>query len=141
MTSYYDHLYDNKWTASSDYFKLGEGYFCNKIKYYIDGCEEAVKCLTLVLEVEDIPSFQEALNKFRDIGNSLVEKSISKDKELSIKAEEIEDEDNDLYESHFTEIEGRQVMIQKRKYINRDEFELRVSFAVDKESFKYTDTI
>lgn len=141
LASYYDHLYDDKWTASSEYFKLGEGYFCNKIKYYIDGCEDAVKCLTLVLVVEDIPLFQEALNKFRDIGNYIFEKSISKDKELSIKTEEVEGEGDELYETNITEIEGRQIMIQKYKYINREEFELRLSFAVDKESFKYLDTI
>lgn len=141
MTSYYDHLYYEKWSTSSEYLKLGEGYFCNKIKYYIDGDEEAVKCLTLVLEVEDKASFQEALGKFSSIGNCLVEKSISKNKQLSIKAEEIEDEHNELNETYLSEIEGRNIMIQKRKFVNRDDFELILSFAVDKESFKYIDDI
>ena len=141
LTSYYDHLYDDKWTASSEYLKLGEGYFCNKIKYYIDGSEDEVKCLTLVLVVEDIPLFKEALNKFRDVGGYLFEQSISKDKELSIITKEIEGEDDELYQTNLTEIGRRQIMIQKNKYINREEFELRLSFAVDKESFKYIDTI
>ena len=139
LASYYDHLYYDKWTASSEYLKLGEGFFCNKIKYYIDGGEDVVKCLTLVLEVEDIPSLQEALNKFQELGDYLLEQSISKDKKLSIKTEELEGDE--FYETHITEIEGHQVMIQKSKYINREEFELRLSFAVDKESFKYIETI
>jgi glutamate synthase domain-containing protein 3 len=141
QTSYYDHLYYEKWSASSDSLKLGEGIFCNKITYHIDGGEDAIKCLTLVLEVEEVDQFEGALNKFREISNHLFQVSVSAKKELNINIEEAEGNDSDIYQTHMTEIEGRQIMIQKRNHVNLDTFELRLSFSVDKNSFKYTDTI
>lgn len=141
MTDSYDHMYYEKWSASSEALKLGEGLFCNKITYYIDGNEDSVKCLTLVLDVENTDLFQASLDSFREIGNYLFEKAICEDKELNIMTEEAEGKEDELYQTQITELEGRQVMIQKRKYVNLDTFELRLSYSVDRESFKYADTI
>ncbi len=141
VTSYYDHLYNGEWTAYSEPLKLGQGVFGNRITYYIDGNEGAVKCLTLVLGVDEAEIFDDSLNEFREIGNHLFRKSFSSSKNLSIETKNVEGEGGGIYQTHTTEFEGRQVMIQKRKHVNRDTFELRLSFSVDKESFKYVDTI
>jgi hypothetical protein len=140
-TSYYDHLYNDEWSASSEALKLGEGSFCNNITYHIDGDENAVKCLTLVLDVEEVELFDVALDKFREISDYLFRKAMPSGKGLFIEAEGVEGKGDEIHQTHIVELEGRQVMIQKRKHVNRDTFELRLSFAVDKESFRYSDGI
>lgn len=140
-TSYYDHMYYDKWSASSEYLKLGEGFFCNKLKYYIDGDEQSVKCLTLVLEVNEPESFSAAFDKLKIIGTDLFEKSVSSNKALHIETENIDGKKDEIYQTHLVEIEGRHIMIQKRKHVNQETFEIRLSFAVDRESFKYSDTL
>lgn len=141
MTSHYDHLYQKKWSASSEPLKLGEGIFSNRITYYIDGSEEAARCLTLVLDVSDVDLFKTDLAKFKEIGNALFDKAISNDKSLNIQIEEKYNIETDNNQAYVTETEGRQIMIQKYSRINSDAFEIRLSFAVDRDSFKYADTI
>lgn len=140
MASYYDHLYDERWGASSESLKLGEGFFCNKIIYHVDGNKEAATCLTLVLEIEQPELFENDLKKFQEISNHLFKKSVSKDKTLSIKLEEAESNDGDICQTYITEIAQRYIMIQKLKSVYRDSFEIRLSFSIDKDSFRYSAT-
>lgn len=141
VTSYYDHLYNGEWSASSESLKLGEGTFCNNITYHIDGDENAVKCLTLVMHVDDVELFDVALDKFREISDYLFRKAIPSGKGLSIETESVGGKETDIYQTNIVELEGRQVMIQKRNHVGRDTFEVRFSLSVDKKSFKYLDTI
>jgi hypothetical protein len=53
-TGYYQHCYNNDWFASSPYLKIGEELLSsNNISYYIEGDSNIVRCLKLVLNINN----------------------------------------------------------------------------------------
>ncbi len=141
MTTYYDHSFHGRWTASSEQLKLGDSIFCNKLTYHIDGDENSVQCLTLVLNVDDTSLLEAGIDEFKVVGDALVEAAVSSDKELSIKIDETKEVKEGENQTYTTELEGRQIMIQKLARDYRNAIELRLSIASDKESFKYIDSM
>lgn len=65
-TRYYTNVYENEWSASSDYTKLEDSFMSNTICYYIQGTETVTKNLHLVLNMNNLMLEDSAIKTFSE---------------------------------------------------------------------------
>ena len=107
ITGHYNKLYDNKWSATSNYLK-SDRYTLNNIDYRISGDQVAVKLLKLRLNVWEPSESEAAFEKFVGLSESLLEKALNADIETNLD-ELIRDCQNDE-----TIIAGRKVSVNRK---------------------------
>lgn len=133
VQSDYDCLYGDYWSSHSER-KLGKGFLCNKIIYRAEGDEDAVKCLSLIFEVNDESLFSEDLDFFREVASSLFSQAVTDEYFLNLSYEDLDGgKDNGCLDS-FTEVAGRYLML-RRERINEGFVEFVLSFAVNRDAF------
>lgn len=76
-TRYYSKLYDDEWSASSNYLELGDDILSNNIAYYVSGSRSAVRLLKLKLNVNEPDQGDIAVSRFVELAEALLEKALS----------------------------------------------------------------
>lgn len=76
-TGYYNRMYDDKWSASSDYLELDDGILPNSIAYYVYGNRSAAKSLKLRLNVNETNTGEAAVERFAELAEALLGKALS----------------------------------------------------------------
>lgn len=64
---HYKKLYQDEWSASSPYLKIGDGFMANEIAYYIEGDSAAVKQLKLKADISEPEKSAEAHQFLSDL--------------------------------------------------------------------------
>ncbi|MGJ3260490.1 MAG: hypothetical protein ACFE0S_12890 [Rhodospirillales bacterium] len=71
------HGSEDNWYASSEYLKIGEDIFSDKIAYYVEGAEHVATTLKLVLNVDRLGVQTDSESRFWDLTLKLLQQAIS----------------------------------------------------------------
>ena len=109
-TGYYNRLYDDEWSASSNYLNLDDGVLPNCVFYSISGNQFAAECLKLRLTVNEPEHGEAASERFVALSEALLAKALSADVSTNL-ADVIRSG-----QSGETEVAGRIVSIHRENW-------------------------
>lgn len=77
ITGYYSKSYGNEWSASSSMMELGSDFLPDNIAYYVEGIEGVARKLKLNLNVNDSSRVLSSREKFMEVVEVLIQKSLN----------------------------------------------------------------